>query len=752
MKKHREDFTILDWVCCVAGIFLSLFFASILLSGWPNGLHPNLTVPYIYSGDGLFTSWAVQRVVEGWLYENSRSGYPFGSDFYDFPGSDVGSLLIFKLLSLINGDWAYVLNTYLLISFPLVFISSYIVIRLFGVDKTFSFSGALLFTFIPFHIQRFVHTFYTWYFLVPVFFYLAFRLFHGNKLLPIFRKKSLALIFTFPLLITLSFFGVYYALFGVIVIVVGALSGYFYQSNFDVIKRGFLVITIISCGVLMNVMPNKLFTHLNGTNPEVAHRLVAESEIYALKIRQLVLPRIDSQIKVFSSVTKKYTYGALPGYYEYSAYLGLVGAIGFLWLGLIILKSVLGVYVDPRLRFLALTTWILALFGTIGGFGALFAGLISPMIRCWDRISIFVGFGAIASAVLILSDGCDKTKNKKIGKYFPYLFLIFALVLIFVDQNVRPSKSANQELIKNFETDKDFIRAAESHYEEGAAIYQLPYFGFPELAPLVKLDPYGHAIPFLHSKKLKWSWGGTRGRPGDLFYRSLSNESVEKQVDVIRKLGFSGIYIDRRGFEDHGDALVSSLNKVLSEGPSLIRKDGEILFFDLHPLNKVMLNHLNLSEIMKIADYHVDHLGRRYEADLSQGIDFTRSDYPVFIRDIKGLSDNEKWGRWSDANLHATIDIDFTDSLPQKFRLELKLHPLGPNINKPLKIKIGKIETVFILQDGAHEYSKEIDLGDEAASRISFLPYRAISPQDLNLSSDGRALGVGFISLKIVGI
>ena len=45
-----------EWKIWLACALLSFFLASILMSGWKEGLLPNLAYPYSYSGDFLFHS------------------------------------------------------------------------------------------------------------------------------------------------------------------------------------------------------------------------------------------------------------------------------------------------------------------------------------------------------------------------------------------------------------------------------------------------------------------------------------------------------------------------------------------------------------------------------------------------------------------------------------------------------------------------------------------------------------------------
>lgn len=72
-----------------------------------------------------------------------------------------------------------------------------------------------------------------------------------------------------------------------------------------------------------------------------------------------------------------------------------------------------------------------------------------------------------------------------------------------------------------------------------------------------------------------------KGRQGDLFYRSLSRKPIEKQLEAITQMGFTGIYIDRRGFKDQADSLIAQLSVLLGGGPSLQRDDGQVVFFQI---------------------------------------------------------------------------------------------------------------------------------------------------------------------------
>jgi phosphoglycerol transferase len=296
--------------------------------------------------------------------------------------------------------------------------------------------------------------------------------------------------------------------------------------------------------------------------------------------------------------------------------------------------------------------------------------------------------------------------------------------------------------------DKNFILKVEEFLPDNSAVYQLPYMAFPEVPPLYHLSTYGLATPFLHSSSLRWSYGGMKGSDGDLFYRYLSQESLEKQIEVIEWLGFAGIYIDRRGFSDNAEKIVSDLTVMLDRPPSLERTDGEIVFFQLNPDRTQNIDGLQADQIMEKAGYFVDHLGIRYDAELDEGIDFSRVDFPIFVRDIHGLSGHEPLGRWSDANLSPSVRIDFREPLPNQFSMVLSGYPFGPNTDQELKVRIGSQIHKFRMGGGPFEFKRAIDLGNERITQIEFIPPQPTSPKQLGISADNRKLGIWFSRLS----
>lgn len=734
-----------NWKLALSGAVISFFLASILLTGWPAGLWPDVSYPYSYQGDSLFHAWMAKSVSEGWLFNNARSGYPFGSNFIDFPGADFGSHLIIKVLSILSGNSFTAINLFLLFSFPAAFTSSFCVIRTFGISRALSFVGALLFTFMPFHFQRISHLFYTWYFVAPIFFYLAFSVFRSsnNEVLTATKRKpwiKYALL-TFGLL-AISSFGVYYTLFGVILILLAGALNLIKTGKLLGFKRALVITAVLASGVLFNVAPNLIGKLEQGENSEVAIRSPVESEIYALKLMQLILPRADHRISHLGQFTQSYNAGSPLINENTTSTLGVIASLGLLTCFLYILASLSGIKVDRRLAFLAAATLVLFLFATTGGLGALFSFAISPSIRGWNRISIFIAFGCVLAFFL----GLQLLLEKFSSKIKTHALLAAAIILIvgMYDQTASPCKQCITQQKLVYDNDRNFVTDIERSLPEGAAVYQLPYMPFPETPPLNRLADYQLATGFVHSENLHWSYGGMKGRDGDMYYRSLASEPLEKQLEIINRLGFNGIYIDRRGYSDNAKELISNLTKLLGSPPLLNSSNGELAFFKITPTESPNLAGLSAKQIMEKSGYFADHLGKRYAASLQEGIVFTRPGWPAFIEDASGFSSVEPWGRWSEGN----PSLVFTSPLPQTFTLVMTAQAFGPNADKPAKVLIGTREYEIKFESTASEVRVKVDLMGLTTNTISFLPSKPVSPKALGMNSDKRKLGIGFVSLR----
>ena len=727
------------WLPCAILTFIA---ASVLMTGWPAGLVPNLSYPYSYTGDMLSASWVVQNLIEGnWTFHTDRSGYPFGSDLLDYPMSDSGSLAILRILGWLTGSYWVAVNLYFLLGFPAAFMAAYVVLRIMRVSVALAAAGSLLFALLPYHFQRLEHLFLTWYFVVPVFFLFAWRLYsvNGRRIESALAVRT-AFVHAIALVASASF-GIYYAVFGTMVLALGGLGGWLRDRSLRIVAATFAAASITIMGTGLNIAPNLVHVVRSGPNNEVAHRGVADSEIYGLKMIQMLLPRADHRIPALRDVTRRYDSVAPLINENVKAALGIVGATGLLLLGGVIYLREAGRAVDERLAFLALIVLGICAVATVGGLSVVFAALISPQIRAWNRASVFVAFAAIAAAMISL----EWLLVRFVAVKWLALALATAASLVAVvgvlDQTAPACEACNRAIQVAFERDRDFSDAIEASLPQGAAIYQLPYMPFPEAPPTNHLLNYELATGVINSKQLRWSYGGMKGREGDLFFRALVRTPMATQLDILRRLNFSGIYVDRRGYSDGGRAIEDELRQLTGAGPNLIRSDNQIAFYKLGPGTPALADGLSTAHILQLAGF--DAHGPRYAASLESGMDLRKNGLPEFVEDVKGLSWIEPWGRWSDANLRRNVIIRFTDPLPRAFTLMLRGQAFGPNAEQPVRIRIGRETETITLSSNMEDRHVRFDLGDRAEREIEITPPVPVAPRDLFVSHDTRRLGIG---------
>jgi phosphoglycerol transferase len=743
-SRSLVQYLIAGWRWALGGAILSFELASILTLGWPAGILPTLKLPYFFEADGVAIQWLVQRAIDGWIFDNPRSGWPFGSNFLDYPGSDSGNFVIYKVLGLITHSGAASFDLFFLLSFPVIFVVSFVVSRSFGLRSANAAAAAILFAFAPFHFARFFygHDLYLYYFSVPLFFHYGKNLVvHGKTHTHLSKASDIAwLIVTIA---ALSSFGVYFAFFGLIVIMLSALLAIGFMRSARPLVSAFALCLAVGIGVVLNLLPSIIHIAKLGRNSEVAVRYPVETEMYALKLMNLLLPQPDHRISAWGHFAKNYD--ATFPLSNATASVGIVGTLGLLIVVVCIGSALSGRAPGRRLALCASVVISLLLIGTVGGLNDVFALLISPLIRGWDRISIFIQFGAILAFFIV----ADRSRFLARGHYRTTIAAAVIAIAGFLDQTPTSYSAQVHGEFAAAEMDRSFVERIEAHVPPGSAIYQLPYIAFPESANVGTLNVYQLGTGYFESKNLRWSFGGMAGREGDLFYRAMAKEPVLKQVEVLKRMGFAGVYMDLRGYEDHGASAIASWTGALGSPPALWRSDKNVVFFTIPGHLDRTPDGLDARSIMARAEYFADRMGARSNATMAEGIDFSASSrVPLLVSSIDGLSVPESWGRWSDGLISRTIQIDFAAPLPSRFNLIVSGLAFGPNIGKALEVTVGSVKHQVVLADN-FEISIPFDLGDQKISRIELSPPAPTSPKSLGMNDDPRELGIGLRYLKI---
>lgn len=551
----------------------------------------DLSIPLVYGDDALLTHALAKTLVENpWCCANPALGAPGILELYDFPMSDGLHFLWLKGLALVRPDWPAVVNAYFLLTFPLTTLTSLFAMRRLGVTSPSAVVGSLLFAFLPYHLIRSqAHLLLAAYYVVPLSVLTAIWIYFGelpsggkseSPKRPWRRRLALA-----GVCLLQASAGIYYAAFACFLMLVAGIAGGIERRRLQPLAVAGLLVALTAAGVAANVAPTLVYWARHGRNPEVAQRPVYHAELFGLKIAQLVLPTPGHRWKPLADLRDRYHHSSLAPNENDSVTLGAVGAFGF---AVLLFRALFMRRRDKDLLdSLSKLNLACVLLATIGGFGVMFNLLVDPSIRCYNRIGVFLGFFALTAAARLMQPWAAGWGRGRWMQGLGYGLLGAVLVLGILDQAptclipvpdwVGPDRPVVAE---RFNNDAEFVAQIEAVAPPGAMICQMPYVIFPESIPHHRLGPYDQLRPYLHSKRLRWSFGAMHGRPTDLWRRSVASLPIPERLAAIRQAGFNGVLVNRRAFEDEGRQLETELRQRLGAAP-LVSRDQELAFFSL---------------------------------------------------------------------------------------------------------------------------------------------------------------------------
>ena len=542
-------------------------------------------IPFAYgerdeSVVGLWVKWAMESP---WMLYNSHLGMPFRSEMFNIPQPDVFLYLVFKLLGLTTGHFGLVMNLYYLLTFPATFLCALYVFRRFKIGYPAALLGSFLYAFLPYHFMRGEsHLFLVGYYLVPLVVLLVFRvasdhppfLLQGEGRWPRLAWRQSGTIGAGAICVLTGASGVYYAFFACCLFLIIGMAVTAALRRFAPLVSALLLSGLMAGTILLTLLPHLLYGHGNPTA-----RVSSDAETYALKVSQLLLPVSGHRLPFLAALKDAYSQAAPLTNENDMATLGAVGAFGFVLLICWAALRLMGARLewlgkeDQRLINVAtLATLASILLATVGGFGSLFATLVSPQIRSYNRISVYVSFFTLFFVAFLLDRAIGARLRRRSHKVIYALGLSLLTALGIYDQTT-PAFIPDYATVRSaFLSDRQFVRAIEKRMPSGAMILQLPYMTFPEA------NRYDLARGYLHSRTLRWSYGAMINGRSDLWQRTLLS-----QPEPLRKIveaGFSGIYLDRTLLPNNGAPIEEALRAALGE-PSLLSADSRLSFFSL---------------------------------------------------------------------------------------------------------------------------------------------------------------------------
>ncbi len=698
------------------------------------------STPMIYDGDTLwYLSLFRQLQDQFFLFENSNLGFPFGSDYLDFPIYYNLFTVLGFLVSKITQNLGFTFNLIYLLGFSFTFISTYVVCRFFKLRYLAAFVLAVLFAYLPFHFQRIGHINVSFYSEIPIIFLIAASLspkFPDSKLVKLRTPVSLFLLFL------IAQINVYSTVFSTLVLFSFILASLFLTFSVDSIKNLIYGVFVLLSTQLLAFLPSIIWILKNGHNSDAISRTAADSEMYGLKFIQLILPHPGHRFDVFSELNQKYSSTAPLVNENISSSLGIFATIGMLILILSILKPKLH-SLDLEKYFFGIVFIVIFSFASIGGLGSVFSYIVTPQIRAWNRLLPILAFISIFIFIREILKFMEKSGRNIQNQ--PFMVMIFIAILSFGvwDQTSKSCQLCLNTASLAYESDRLSSNFIEEIAPANSSFYQLPFVSFPGHMKIGEVSAYTHLFGFLFTEKnFYWSFGTIRGRQGNSFFETLSRESLSKQVSVATTMGFNFIYLDTRGYPNRATPEVQELISLVGQENYFWDESSQVALFRLP--NDVKENPPFFKGVItpETYDYYADSEGARLPVAPLSEIDFRVNQLPSAVKKLSGMSGFEPWGRWTSDSQSKIIFW----KKQSKREVIIEFTPFESNINSKLGIKVAGETKLVDMTAGLN--SVKVDLGYRKFDEIVFYTMNNQSPSSLGINSDTRSLGIGLISLK----
>ncbi len=582
-------------IVCLLGYAIALAFTGGVLYYGMRLEDADLRVPFSYRHDALLILPLVKNTVEGGdHWTNDRLGAPGIQELYDYPIVDTLHFAGIRLLGRFFPDPVYVFNLYYLLTYPLTTLSAMFVLRRFRLSIPASIAMSVLYAFQPYHYLRGeVHYFLAAYFVVPLTLWIALRLCQGA--IPFFERFDDGTFRRRPFQAagwgTLLFAaltataGAYYAFFGCALIAAATVYGWWVSKTWRAPLVGFGTVALIAGIGLLNHAPTAKYQASHGVNDQPHLRYSEEAEMYGLKIAQLVLPVSGHNWQPLATIRAEYDSPKLrPSQTENeSDTLGIVGSLGLI--GLLI-----AVFLPGHRRWPVGPLASLAIFGvllgTIGGAGSLIGHLVTPQVRAYNRVCIYLAFLALM-AVGVAVDRLTQSRWR-VGVLLRVGAFLLILWIGLWDQlnntwfrDDGQLKDRNKIAVKYWE-DREFFTRVEELFPDGGAVFNYPHIPYPEAQPVLGIESYDYMRGYLHTGNIRWSFGSMKGRVWDLRLRSMSNEAPPRMLERLVLTGFEALLVDVRGLTGTQLAnLDRDIHIAIGDGPVYVHPDRSLVLYDL---------------------------------------------------------------------------------------------------------------------------------------------------------------------------
>ncbi len=566
--------------------------------------HWDLSVPWGYDPklgkDDIWQLTLTKSLLDnGWILNNKYLGAPGIAHWYANSAAQTSSLhsLLMLALSAFIHDAVRLQQTYFLLNFPLIALTSYFACRLLGIGQFQAAAVGLLYPFITYRFGYGIYAYLANYFMVPLALVPVYWTLRGDyasedleggtwsawlKQILMSRKFLLGAFFIALMALSDGYYSFFTLLLLGFAVAVRVVCGDLYQPR-RLLAPVLHIVVLMSVALLM-MLPLTLYKsshhsqfYPNGVEDAAMVKHSFEAEVYSTNLKLLLAPRDANRISILaklgqrmldsSNAARKYPIVNIASIGLLASFL-FIASFAYLIYALLAQRRPTFTTTNPMentMRVSVALSIFIFLCATTGGIGALVA-LIYPSIRAYDRFALFLIFvlylgGAAALTAVLARVSAFK---RKVG----LLLLGVLSVLSLLDQIPRITSGATNAGRTTYLDERSFVQRIERMLPSGAMVYNYPYSQFLSDSKYYGWGSFSQIRLYLHSHGLRWSNGAEKSTPIDLWHSRMAALPPAQLLTEMRAVGFQGIVIDRAVLKDaEYTQLVAAITRQTGEVP-----------------------------------------------------------------------------------------------------------------------------------------------------------------------------------------
>ncbi len=574
---------------------------------WDQPLH----VPFQYAhapgddeADATLDLMLIKNMHEtGWFNHNPKLNAPFEQQWAEWPmGGDLLSYTIKKGILAVTDDVPLTFNLFWLLTFPLTALAAFPALRALRVSWAAAVVGAVLFSLAPYHFRNGAgHQNLAFYVGIPTIVLICMKILGPDGALPTLsdlRHRSGWRRIRWLILgvVLVGVTGIYYLAFLLALVAICAIVGAIARRAPGrlAIALGFGAVGLVT-SALAN-LPTLAFRWSHAANLlGVPDRRPGVSEAYPLRLVELLSPVTQHRFGPFAwfadQVYAPKQRGFATAMLGLAATIGLVAAIAALLVRAARRSRVTGWSFEARLGIVILTAFFV---GSGGGINRALELTGLSGVRAWTRIGIVISFASIVVFARLLDRlRVTLTRRSRARASITWATALSLIVVVGLLDQASPALIPKPREAQ-WRADQRFTATLERQLPPNAMVFQLPVVDFPEHGATLDMSAHDHIKQgYLHSRTLRWSAGGIRGRSGEWQWPA-ARLRTRTLVRGLSALGFSAVMLNREGSAAFGADRVDALNRLL--GPPIARGRDHALAWSLEPSRRTLAAETSASD------------------------------------------------------------------------------------------------------------------------------------------------------------